>query len=38
VTTVHVRRLRENIETDPTLPQRIRAVLGVGYQYEPEAA
>jgi DNA-binding response OmpR family regulator len=36
--TVHVRRLREKIETDPTLPRRIVTVWGVGYRYEPEAA
>jgi DNA-binding response OmpR family regulator len=36
--TVHVRRLREKVEADPTLPQRIVTVLGVGYRYEPEAA
>ena len=33
--TVHVRRLREKIETDPTLPRRIVTVWGVGYRYEP---
>jgi DNA-binding response OmpR family regulator len=32
--TVHVRRLREKIEPDPTAPQRIRTVWGVGYRYE----
>jgi DNA-binding response OmpR family regulator len=36
--TVHVRRLREKLEADPTLPQRILTVWGVGYRYEPEAA
>ena len=36
--TVHVRRLREKLETDPTLPRRIVTVWGVGYRYEPEAA
>jgi DNA-binding response OmpR family regulator len=36
--TVHVRRLREKLEADPTLPQRIATVWGVGYRYEPEAA
>jgi DNA-binding response OmpR family regulator len=33
--TVHVRRLREKIEKDPTAPQRIVTVWGVGYRYEP---
>ena len=34
--TVHVRRLREKLETDATMPQRIVTVWGVGYRYEPE--
>ena len=33
--TVHVRRLREKIETDPASPRRIVTVWGVGYRYEP---
>lgn len=33
--TVHVRRLREKIEKDPTAPRRIVTVWGVGYRYEP---
>ncbi|WP_157248466.1 response regulator transcription factor [Nonomuraea typhae] len=33
--TVHVRRLREKVEPDPTAPQRIVTVWGVGYRYEP---
>ncbi|TDD89640.1 response regulator transcription factor [Actinomadura darangshiensis] len=33
--TVHVRRLREKIEDDPTAPRRIVTVWGVGYRYEP---
>jgi DNA-binding response OmpR family regulator len=32
--TVHVRRLREKIEDDPTAPRRILTVWGVGYRYE----
>ncbi len=32
--TVHVRRLREKIEVDPSRPQRIRTVWGVGYRFE----
>jgi DNA-binding response OmpR family regulator len=36
--TVHVRRLREKLEADPTLPRRIVTVWGVGYRFEPEAA
>jgi DNA-binding response OmpR family regulator len=33
--TVHVRRLREKIEVDPTVPRRILTIWGVGYRYEP---
>jgi DNA-binding response OmpR family regulator len=33
--TVHVRRLREKVETDPARPERIVTVWGVGYRYEP---
>jgi DNA-binding response OmpR family regulator len=32
--TVHVRRLREKIEDDPTSPQLIRTVWGIGYRLE----
>jgi DNA-binding response OmpR family regulator len=32
--TVHVRRLREKIETDPTSPTRLVTVWGVGYRWE----
>jgi DNA-binding response OmpR family regulator len=33
--TVHVRRLREKIEPDPTNPQRLITVWGVGYRWDP---
>jgi DNA-binding response OmpR family regulator len=33
--TVHVRRLREKIEADPTHPTRLATVWGVGYRWEP---
>jgi DNA-binding response OmpR family regulator len=33
--TVHVRRLREKVERDPTAPTRICTVWGVGYRYDP---
>ncbi len=32
--TVHVRRLREKIESDPTTPTRLVTVWGVGYRWE----
>jgi DNA-binding response OmpR family regulator len=32
--TVHVRRLREKVEADPTAPRRITTVWGVGYRYD----
>jgi DNA-binding response OmpR family regulator len=35
--TVHVRRLREKIEPDPSAPNRLVTVWGVGYRYEPAA-
>ncbi len=34
--TVHVRRLREKVEVDPSHPQRIVTVFGVGYRYQPQ--
>jgi DNA-binding response OmpR family regulator len=34
--TVHVRRLREKIERDPTMPERLVTVWGVGYRWEPQ--
>jgi DNA-binding response OmpR family regulator len=33
--TVHVRRLREKIEIDPSEPRHIITVWGVGYRFEP---
>lgn len=36
--TVHIRRLREKIEKDPSEPQRLLTVWGVGYKFEPADA
>jgi DNA-binding response OmpR family regulator len=33
--TVHIRRLREKIETDPSAPERLVTVWGVGYRFDP---
>lgn len=33
--TVHIRRLREKVETDPMRPRHIKTVWGVGYKFEP---
>ena len=35
--TVHVRRLREKVERDPTMPERLVTVWGVGYRWEPRS-
>jgi DNA-binding response OmpR family regulator len=33
--TVHVRRLREKMESDPSKPKHLLTVWGVGYKFEP---
>jgi two-component system response regulator ResD len=33
--TVHMRRLREKVEKDPSRPRLLRTVWGVGYKFEP---
>jgi len=33
--TVHIRRLREKLEQDPTKPRFLHTVWGVGYKFEP---
>jgi DNA-binding response OmpR family regulator len=33
--TVHIRRLREKIEADPSAPRHVCTVWGVGYRFEP---
>lgn len=35
--TVHVRRLRAKIEADPSKPELIQTVWGLGYRFRPEA-
>lgn len=35
--TVHIRRLREKLERDPSKPERLKTVWGVGYRYQPVA-
>jgi DNA-binding response OmpR family regulator len=34
--TVHIRRLREKIEENPSEPRRITTVWGVGYRFDPQ--
>jgi two-component system response regulator RegX3 len=31
---VHIKRLRAKVETDPTSPERIVTIRGLGYKYE----
>jgi DNA-binding response OmpR family regulator len=33
--TVHIRRLREKVESDPANPRHIKTVWGIGYKFEP---
>ena len=33
--TVHIRRLREKLEADPSRPRHLKTVWGVGYKFEP---
>jgi DNA-binding response OmpR family regulator len=33
--TVHIRRLREKLETDPAQPTHLQTVWGVGYRFDP---
>jgi DNA-binding response OmpR family regulator len=35
--TVHVRRLREKIEQEPSRPAHVKAVWGMGYKFEPSS-
>jgi DNA-binding response OmpR family regulator len=35
--TVHVRRIREKLERDPSAPERVVTVWGVGYRWEGRA-
>ncbi|OGO27939.1 MAG: DNA-binding response regulator [Chloroflexi bacterium RBG_16_54_11] len=33
--TVHIRRIREKVEADPSAPLHLQTVWGIGYKYEP---
>jgi DNA-binding response OmpR family regulator len=33
--TVHIRRIREKIEADPSRPRHLVTVWGAGYRFEP---
>jgi DNA-binding response OmpR family regulator len=33
--TVHIRRLRQKLETDPQNPRWLKTVWGVGYRFDP---
>ena len=35
--TVHIRRLREKVERDPSRPTHLKAVWGTGYKFDPAA-
>jgi DNA-binding response OmpR family regulator len=35
--TVHIRRLREKLERDPSRPSHLKVVWGTGYKFEPSA-
>jgi len=35
--TVHVRRLREKVERDPSRPSHLKVVWGTGYKFDPQA-
>jgi DNA-binding response OmpR family regulator len=35
--TVHIRRLREKVERDPSRPSHLKVVWGTGYKFEPSA-